>query len=144
MDISGLSYNTKGVYKMKEKTPRPRAYFFLIFILLSIGVGGLVYLGINTEPTLGPRWMFFFFLMFLGTGVALPISILFNHRFQSSPPVGEKIIFREAMLFGGFITLLAWLAHGRLNSPGLIVIIFVGFTAIEIFTRLWERGKGKR
>jgi len=129
---------------MSNRTPRPRAYLLLIFILLAIGIGGLLYFTLNTEPTLGPRWMFFFFLMFLGTGVALPIIILLNHRFPSSPPVGEKIIIREALLFGGFVTLLAWLSHGRLLTGGLIAIIFVGFAAIEIFTRLWERGKGGR
>jgi hypothetical protein len=116
----------------------------LIFILLAIGITGMVYLTLNTEPTLGPRWMFFFFLLFLGTGIAMPVSILLNHRFPSSPPVGEKIIFREALLFGGYVTLLSWLSHGRLLTTGLAVIIFVGFAAVEIFSRLWERGKGRR
>jgi len=129
---------------MIERTPRPRAYFPLIFILLAVGIGGLIYLVLNTEPMLGPRWMFFFFLMFLGAGVALPISILLNHRFPSSPPAGEKIIFREALLFGGFVTLLGWLSHGRLLTSGLSAIIFVGFAAVEVFIRLWERGKGRR
>ncbi len=138
----GLSYNTKGV-KMSERIPRPKAYFPLTLVLLIIGTGGLIYLMLTTEPTLGPRWMFFFFVMFLGTGFALPVAILINHRFPSSPPAGEKIIFREALLFGSFATLLAWLSHGRLLTGGLVGIIFVGFAAIEVFTRLWERGRGR-
>ena len=143
IDKVGLSYNTKGEENMKDKTPKPGAYFLLITILLAVGAGGLIYLGLSTEPSLGPRWMFFFFLMFFGTGLALPISILFNHRFPSDPPVGENVIYREALLFGGFITLWAWLSHGRLNSAGLTAIIFFGFAAVEVFTRLWEKGKGK-
>ena len=126
---------------MSERTPRPRAYFLLNFILLAVGISGMIYLFLSTEPTLGPRWLFFFVLMFLGTGVALPVSILLNHRFPSTPPVDEKIIIREALLFGGFVTLLSWLSHGRLLTTGLSMIIFVGFAAIEIFSRLWERGK---
>jgi hypothetical protein len=129
---------------MNERIPRPRAYLLLIVIMLGIGIAGLIYTMITTEPSLGPRWLFFFFLMFLGTGLALPISILLNHRFPTSPPVGERIILREALLFGGFITLLAWLSHGRLLTGGLAAIIFVGLAAVEIFTRLWERGKTRK
>lgn len=129
---------------MTEKTPRPGAYLLLVVILLLVGGGGLIYLMIITEPQLGPRWMFFFFLMFLGTGLALPFSILFNHRFPSTPPIGEKVIFREALLFGGYVTLMSWLSHGRLLTSGLAAIVFVGFAAVEIFSRLWERGKGRK
>ncbi len=57
---------------------------FLILILL--GGGGLALVTLFTLPTLGPRWLFFFFLVLLASGIALPIAYLLNCALQASIP----------------------------------------------------------
>jgi hypothetical protein len=110
--------------------------------LISIGGGGLVFDFTFFEPTLGPRWMFFFFLTILGAGIAIPMSFLIQRRFanQSVPP---KVLIREAILFGVFLSLVAWLQLGRMLTNTITIIITIGFLVLEILLRMAEKATFK-
>ena len=82
--------------------------------------------------------MFFFFLSIFGAGIALPISYLIQRRFATQYVPG-KVMVREAILFGVFIALLAWLQLGRIISNLIIVIIAAGFILLEVLLRMAEK-----
>ena len=108
-------------------------------LLLSfLGGGGLAFIIIFFEPTLGPRWMFFFFLLILGAGIALPPSYLIHRRFATQYVRG-KVMIREAILFGIFLSLIAWLQLGRIITNLIIVIIAAGFVLLEVLLRMAEK-----
>jgi hypothetical protein len=110
--------------------------------LISIGGGGLAFDFIFFEPTLGPRWMFFFFLTILGAGFAVPISYLIQRRFADQP-VPPKVLVREAILFGIFLSLAAWLQLGRILTNLIIIIIAIGFLLLEMLLRMAEKATFK-
>jgi len=107
-------------------------------LLAFLGGGGLAFIIIFFEPTLGPRWMFFFFLSIFGAGIALPLSYLVQRRFATQYVPG-KVMVREAILFGVFIALLAWLQLGRIITNLIIVIIAAGFILLEVLLRMAEK-----
>jgi len=107
-----------------------------IFLTI-LGGGGLVFIFIFFEPTLGPRWMFFFFLSIIGAGIALPFSYLIQRRFANQFVPG-KVLIREAIFFGIFFTLIAWLQLGRILTNLIIVVIAVGFVLLEMLLRMAE------
>ena len=107
-------------------------------ILSVLGGGGLAFIFIFFEPTLGPRWMFFFFLSIIGAGIALPISYLIQRRFATQTVPG-KVLIREAILFGVFLALIAWLQLGRILTNLIVVIIAVGFILLEMLLRMAEK-----
>jgi hypothetical protein len=112
---------------------------FLVF-----GWVGLLVLMTSTEPELGPRWLFFFLVVVAFTGIGLPISAVLNNRFPSSPPAAPRVIVRQGLWFGVFAATVAWLSNGQVFSLGLAAIFAVGFAAIEVFLRLWERSQWRR
>ena len=112
-----------------------------IFLTI-LGGGGLTFVFMFFEPTLGPRWMFFFFLTIIGAGVALPISYLIQRRFANQVIPG-KILIREAILFGIFLALTAWLQLGRILTNLIIVIIAIGFILLEMLLRMTEKATFK-
>ena len=111
------------------------------FSLLVIGGLGLAMVLTQTLPTLGPRWLFFFFMMLFCTGFFLPFAWFINLRFPSNPPVKPIVIIRQALWGGLFISLLAWLQMGRVLTLmlGFIIVIVLGL--IEFFLRVWERSR---
>ena len=112
-----------------------------IFLTI-LGGGGLTFIFMFFEPTLGPRWMFFFFLTIIGAGVALPISYLIQRRFANQAIPG-KVLIREAILFGVFLALIAWLQLGRILTNLIIVIISIGFILLEMLLRMAEKATFK-
>jgi hypothetical protein len=112
-----------------------------LFLIL-IGGGGLVFVLTFFEPTLGPRWMFFFFLTIFGAGIAIPLSYLVQRRFADQP-VPPKVLVREAILFGVFLSLAAWLQLGRILTNLIIVIIAVSFLILEMLLRMAEKATFK-
>lgn len=125
-----------------RKAYLPFGHFFLPSILLVlIGGGGLYYTIFNELPTLGPRWLFFFFLVVLITGIFLPLSWLFNARFPTTPPVEAAVVLREALWFGIYIALLAWFQLGRVLNLPLAVILAAAFLLIEVLLRIWEHSR---
>jgi len=110
--------------------------------LTILGGGGLAFIFIFYEPTLGPRWMFFFFLTIIGAGIALPISYLIQRRFANQV-ILSKVLIREAIFFGVFLALIAWLQLGRILTNLIIILISIGFILIEMLLRMAENATFK-
>lgn len=127
-----------------ERTPPLSAFLPIIIILTAAGGGGLLIMMSTVDPLLGYRMSFFFLVVLLFAGLALPLSVLLNLRFPSSPPVGPNVVVRQALWVGVYVATLAWLYVGRVFGVSLAVIFFIGFTAIELFWRLWERSQWRQ
>jgi len=124
---------------MRKSYLPPLGKILISSIFLTIlGGGGLAFIFMFLKPTLGPRWMFFFFLLIIGAGVALPFCYLIQRRFASQV-IPEKVLIREAILFGVFLTLVAWLQLGRILTNLTIVIISIGFVLLEMLLRMAEK-----
>lgn len=123
---------------MSQKLPSFRAFLWISLVLILIGWGGLVVLLMQTLPTLAPRWLFFFLLMLALSGTALPVAYFLNRRFPSTPPVESGVVLREAMWFGVYGSLLAWLQIGRVLTSGLALVLLVGMVLVELLLRLGE------
>jgi hypothetical protein len=127
-----------------DRSPTFKAFLPTIVVLMVIGWGGIVILFNSTEPTLWPRWLFFVFVVVAFTGTMLPASVYLNHRFPSKPPASARVMVRQALWVGIFAATLLWLNYGQVLSFSLAMIFFVGFMAIEVFLRLWERSQWRR
>jgi hypothetical protein len=114
---------------------------FLItgLLLAVIGWGGLAYLVFMTLPYLGPRWLFFFFLLMALTGTSLPAAWYLNRRFQGNPPADGGTVLRQAMWVGVYGCILAWLQLGRVLNIAMLIFLAIGFIVIEFLLRLRER-----
>ena len=125
------------------KSPSFKEFLPAFLILLAAGGGGLALVINLTLPTLGPRRLFFFFLVLLGAGAALPAAYFLNLRFPTTPPAERSVILREALWAGIFISLMAWLRMGRVLTFPLGVILAAVFVLIEVLLRLWDRSRWK-
>ncbi|MCD6577597.1 MAG: hypothetical protein J7K66_06255 [Anaerolineaceae bacterium] len=112
-----------------------------IFLII-LGGGGLAFIFIFLEPTLGPRWMFYFFLTIIASGIALPFIYLIQRRLANQVVPG-KVLIRESILFGVYLALIAWLQLGRILTNLIVVIIAVGFILIEMLLRMAEKATFK-
>jgi len=110
----------------------------MTLFLVVIGGSGLAFTLFMLEPRLGPRWLFFFFLVIFGAGLALPGSFIIQRRFAKDY-VPSRVLVREAILFGVFLTVLAWLQLGRILTNLIIAIIGVGFLLLEMLLRMAEK-----
>ncbi len=106
-----------------------------------MGWFGLVYLILYTLPTLGPRWLFFFFCVTAIAGPVLPLVAFLNRRFPTDPPADRRIIVRESALIGFFVAMLAWLQLGRVLSLGVGLGLAAGILLIEVFLRLRDKSR---
>jgi hypothetical protein len=125
---------------MKKKSYLPpfgKILIITLFLVL-IGGSGLVFTLFMLEPRLGPRWMFFFFLVIFGAGIALPGSYIIQRRFAKDY-VPSRVLVRESILFGTYLALLAWLQLGRILTNLITAIIGVGFLLFEMLLRMAER-----
>jgi len=102
----------------------------------------LAFIFIFSEPTLGPRWMFFFFLTIIGAGITLPFSYLIQRRFANRVVPG-KVLIREAIFFGIFFALIAWLQLGRILTNMTVLIMAIGFVLLEMLLRMAENATFK-
>ena len=110
-------------------------------VLVGIGLIGLLALFIFTVPTLGPRWLLFFLVTLLFSGLSLPVIYYLHLRFPSQPPVSSKIIIREAAGFGIYANILLWLQFGKVLNYALAIFIAIGFIAIELIIRMREKSR---
>lgn len=122
-----------------KKLPSFWIYFWISLFLSLVGLGGLLYLMLETLPLLGPRWLFFFFLMLALSGLALPVTYFFNRRFPTIPPADSSVVLREAMWVGVYGCTLAWLQLGRVLTPGTALVLATGLMLVEFLLRLGER-----
>jgi len=112
---------------------------FLTSIVLSIlGSAGLVFIIFTQEPTLGPRWLFFFFLTLTATGLGLPLVYLVQRRIAKQY-VPAKVLIREALLIGIFTDLLLWLQIGRIATELIVLLLAAGLVLLELFLRMAEK-----
>ncbi len=112
----------------------------VLIILGAIGIGLILTL---TLPTIGPRWLFFFFLVIFVTGLFLPFTWFLNLRFPSDPPAQPHVIIRQAAWFGIFAALILWLQMGRVLTASLGIIMAAALVLVEFLIRLWERSRWK-
>jgi hypothetical protein len=112
------------------------------FLLSFIGMGGIAFILFSFEPTLWPRWLFYFFLTLAGTGVALPLVYILQHRLAKKYVPGFVLI-REGLFFGIFLDLLAWLQIGRIASNLVIFLLAGGLILLEVFLRMAEKATFK-
>jgi hypothetical protein len=117
------------------------SYLPLSILLTVTGWVGLLLVIRGTVPTLGPRWLFFFFGVFALTGPVLPLVYFLNKRFPSDPPVNGLVIVRQALWVGVFGSTVAWLQLGRVLTTGLALILAGVFVMIEFLLRLFERSR---
>jgi hypothetical protein len=124
-----------------KKFPSVQSIFILSGILAGSGFLGLVILIFATLPTLGPRWLFFFFLTLLAIGVSLPLIHFLHRRFPSEPQVNSGILLRQAIWVGVYVDLLVWLQLGRALDTARAVFIAIGLIVIEFLLRMRERSE---
>ena len=124
--------------KTKRFLPPFGKIFTTTIFLTIIGGVGLGFTLLLMEPKLGPRWLFFFFLVIFGAGLALPFTFIIQRRFADQV-VQSNILVREAVLFGIYLALLAWLQLGRVLTNLIILIIGVGFLLFEMLLRMAEK-----
>jgi len=121
--------------------PTVRSTLPVAIVLAATGWIGLIALFLYSLPTLGPRWLFFFFSVLAVTGSFLPVAAFLNLRFPTQPPATENIILREAALAGIYFATLAWLQLGRVLSLPLIFLLAFGLSLIEFLIRLREKSR---
>jgi hypothetical protein len=112
-------------------------------ILILVGWGGLYYIITQTLPFVWPRWGFFVLSLMAITGIFLPIVYFFHWRFPDEVPAEINVIVRQAMWFGVYGSILAWLQLGRLVTVYVILGLAGGLIAIEYFIRLREKSQWK-
>lgn len=109
--------------------------------LCLIGVIGLLLVFRLTLPTLGPRWLFFFFSMLSVSGLAVPCAAYLHRRFPSDPPVGMGVILRQSIWVGIYGNLVAWLQLGRVLDGYRAIFLAIGFIAIETLLQVIEKSR---
>jgi hypothetical protein len=107
------------------------------FILTFIGLTGLAVMVFFTEPTLGPRWLGYFFLTMLASGLMLPFVHIFQRRIAKQP-VSDGVLIREALWFGIYVDLMAWLQLGRVLNALIAIFLAGGFIVLEVLLRMSE------
>jgi hypothetical protein len=105
--------------------------------LAFIGLTGLLVIVFFTEPTLGPRWLAYFFLTLLACGLILPFVYIFQRRIAKQP-LADGVLIREALLFAIYVDLIVWLQLGRVLNGLIAIFLAGGFIILEILLRMSE------
>ncbi len=108
-------------------------------VMASVGWLGLLFVLIGTRPTVGPRWLFFFLGTLAATGTALPFVWLLNRRFSNVDRVPSGVLLREALLFGLYAGLCAWLQINRALTLPLALLLAGVLAALEWLLRQVDR-----
>ncbi len=125
---------------MNQDFPRLPVVLTALFLTIT-GLGGLAVILINTVPTLGPRWLFYFFLFLCLTGISMPVSDFLNRRFPSKPRAAAEVIIRQSIWIGIYGCVLTWLQFGRILNSGLVLFLAIGMVAIELLLRMNEHSR---
>jgi hypothetical protein len=120
-----------------------KTYLPAAALLFVIGWGGLLFIILYTLPTIGPRWLFFFFVMLAIVGMVMPLIAYLHLRFPTKPPIGTNVVVRQSILVGVYFSILAWLQIGRVLTLGLALLVGVGLIFLELLLRLRERSQWK-
>lgn len=130
-----------GKEKAKPQNNRFLPVFTTSLILVLAALAGLMALFIFTVPTLGPRWLLFFLVTMLASGLSLPVVHYLHLRFPSNPPVPSRVIIREAAWCGVYADILLWLQFGKVLNYALALFIAIGFIAVELLIRMREQSR---
>ncbi len=96
----------------RTQLPNLKSYLPLVLILIFVGFGGLFILFNLTQPTILPRWLFFFMVVIGVTGLALPTVVFLYQRFPSGHVPAQGVIIRQSLWAGIFIALMTLAAFG--------------------------------
>lgn len=132
---------SKQSNEKQDSSPRFLPVFITSLVLILLGVAGLGALFILTVPTLGPRWLLFFLVTLLFSGLALPVVYYLHKRFPSNPLVAPAVLVREAVWFGLYVDIVLWLQFGKVLNPALAIFIAIGLIIIELLIRMRERSR---
>jgi hypothetical protein len=124
-----------------SRLPPFRSVLPFSFIIGITGWFGLALVIFLSLPTLGPRWLFFFFVVLGLTGTSLPVIYYLNTRFPSVPPIGVPVVIRQACWAGVYGGILVWLQLGRILTTSIGVAIAVGLVIVEGLIRFRERSR---
>ena len=127
--------------ELRKQLPSSTAVITTAIILASIGWVGLILLFILTVPTLGPRWLLYFFATLAFSGMALPVIHYLHKRFPGKPVSTSVVMIREALLVGAFADTLLWLQLGKVLNFALGILIGACLAAIELLLRLREKSQ---
>jgi hypothetical protein len=127
--------------ELRKQLPSSTAVLTTAIILASIGWVGLILLFILTVPTLGPRWLLYFFATLAFSGMALPVIHYLHKRFPGKPVSTSVVMIREALLVGAFADTLLWLQLGKVLNFALGILIGACLAAIELLLRLREKSQ---
>ncbi len=108
-------------------------------VLAAIGWPGLYLLMHATQPTVGPRWLFFFLLTIAATGTALPFVWLLRRRFAPDAAVPAGVLLRQGIWVGLYVGLLVWLQVNRGLEISLAILLGLALIVFEWLLRLMER-----
>lgn len=109
--------------------------------LAALSWTALVYLIVDTLPTVPNRWLFFLLLQIALSGTALPFVHLLHQRFDrpGAPPMPYIILVRQAIWVGLFGVVCLWLRIPRLLSVPMALIVLGSLIMVEFLLRLRER-----
>ena len=122
----------------------PRRYRSVLPLALLLAIPGLfwlIFLMTSTVPSLGNRWMFFIAANLLVSGSTLPLVAYLNRFIQPFGPANYETVVREATMLGVYGGILLWLNKGQVLSLGLVLILGVGLSFIELLLRLRNRSQ---
>jgi hypothetical protein len=126
-----------------QGSPSARQYLLSSLILMVFGWGGLMLLifVFGVPPYVWARWGFFALWFTALTGTTLPITYFLNLRFPSDPAVEPQTIVRQAMWFGIYGSILAWLQLGRVMAFWIWIGLAGGLIGVEYLIRLREQSR---
>ncbi len=127
--------------ELRRQLPSSPAVLTTAIILAAIGWMGLILLFILTVPTLGPRWLLYFFVTLAFSGMALPIIHYLHKRFPGKPAATSVVMVREALLVGACADTVLWLQLGKVLNLALAVLIAACLAAIELLLRVREKSQ---
>lgn len=126
-----------------NETIRVRMYIPAALILGGIGWLGLLFVFFYTLPTIGPRWLFFFFAVLALSGTTLPFIAYLHVRFPSKPVVSSNVVLRQSILVGIYFPTIAWLQIGRVLTLGLAILLASGMIILELILKMREKSLWK-
>jgi hypothetical protein len=108
-----------------------------------LGWGGLALLifGFQAPPFVWARWGFFALWFIALTGSALPVTYFLSLRFPSDPPVEPHATVRQAMWFGLYGSVLAWLQLGHVVAFWMWFGLAASLLGAEYLIRLREQSR---
>jgi len=126
-----------------QGSPPARQYLLSSLFLMVVGWGGLALLILvyGVPPFVWARWGFFALWFTALSGTALPITYFLNLRFPSDPPVEPQTTVRQAMWFGVYGSILAWLQLGRVMAFWVWIGLAGGLIGVEYLIRLREQSR---